>query len=162
MTGKRKRKNSGVGIDFRKAKRKVGKKLPKAQNATDTNIKTRSIHVPNQLAAEGGAVSKRQVTLKELITQAGHYNCKIRRDAFNGLTELFRSSPSELKGQFSSVMYLVGEHICDGDSSVRAVVHSFLVKTVLTSVDDQSISPFVPILLAHVGRSSTLTGISLY
>eukprot|EP00210_Caulerpa_lentillifera_P001527 g1465.t1 len=155
MKFKKKRKNAGVGIDFRKVKRKLGKKLPKAQNATDTNIKTRSIHVPNQLATEGTAVSKRNVTLKELITQAGHYNSKIRRDAFNGLSELFRSNPSELKGQLSSLLHLIGEHVCDGDSSVRAANHLFMMKTIFSSIDLKSVSPFLAILLAQVGSALT-------
>ncbi len=47
-TKKRKAGNPGVGIDFKKVKHKVGKKLPKAQNDTDTNFKARSIHLPSQ------------------------------------------------------------------------------------------------------------------
>ena len=35
-----KRKNNpGVGVDFRRVKQKVGKKLQKARNETDTTIK---------------------------------------------------------------------------------------------------------------------------
>lgn len=34
-----KRKNPGVGVDFRRVKHKVGRKLQKAQNDTDTTIR---------------------------------------------------------------------------------------------------------------------------
>lgn len=69
MKAKRKRsKNAGVGIDFKRAKLKVGKKLPKAQNATDTNFKAQSISLPGQSAftddRAGVAVSDRNLTLK--------------------------------------------------------------------------------------------------
>ena len=65
--GVKKKKNKGVGIDFKKAKHKVGRKLPAAQNATDTTIVSRSITLPGQsVAADRGAapVSQHNLTLK--------------------------------------------------------------------------------------------------
>jgi hypothetical protein len=62
-----KRKNPGVGVDFRKVKHKVGKKLPKAQNETRTDFQARSINLPNQSITQdkaGAAVSERNLTLK--------------------------------------------------------------------------------------------------
>jgi hypothetical protein len=44
MTKKRKRQD-----DFQKVKLKVGKKKPKLENATATNFKTKTIHLPEQL-----------------------------------------------------------------------------------------------------------------
>lgn len=63
----KKRKNPGVGVDFRKVKHKVGKKLPKAQNETRTDFQARSINLPNQSITQdkaGAAVSERNLTLK--------------------------------------------------------------------------------------------------
>ena len=60
-----KRKKAGVGIDFRRVKSKVGKKLPKAQNETDMTFKARSINLPGQSVTEdktGLAVSQRHLT----------------------------------------------------------------------------------------------------
>ena len=62
-----KKKNKGVGVDFKKVKHKVGKKLPQAQNATDTTIKSRSISLPEQsitIDKTGIAVTHRNLTLK--------------------------------------------------------------------------------------------------
>lgn len=45
----------------------VGKKLPRAQNDTDVNFRSRSINLPGQSVTEdraGAAVSSRQLTLK--------------------------------------------------------------------------------------------------
>ena len=36
-----KKKKSAVGADFKRVKSKVGKKLPKAQNATDTSFRSK-------------------------------------------------------------------------------------------------------------------------
>jgi len=73
-----KRKKTGVGIDFRRVKSKVGKKLPKAQNETDMTFKARSIILPGQSLTEdksGLAVSQRNLTTQvgvfSLIEPAG-------------------------------------------------------------------------------------------
>ena len=67
-----KRKNTGVGVDFKRAKHKVGKKLPQAQNATDTTVTSRSIALPNQsiTADKTGLVTttSRNLTLKVRLT----------------------------------------------------------------------------------------------
>lgn len=62
-----KRKNPGVGVDFKRVKHKVGKKLPKAQNDTNTDVKSRAINLPNQSVLQdkdGAAVNQRNLTLK--------------------------------------------------------------------------------------------------
>lgn len=62
-----KRKKPGVGIDFRRVKSKVGKKLPKAQNDTDVTFKSKAINLPGQSLNEdktGQAVSQRNLTLQ--------------------------------------------------------------------------------------------------
>jgi len=62
-----KRKNTGVGVDFKRAKHKVGKKLPQAQNATDTTVVSRSIALKEQSIAldkTGAVVTHRNLTLK--------------------------------------------------------------------------------------------------
>ena len=62
-----KRKKPGVGIDFRRVKSKVGKKLPKAQNDTDVTFKSKAINLPGQSLTEdktGQAVSQRNLTLQ--------------------------------------------------------------------------------------------------
>ena len=49
MGAKSKRKTKLKHQDFQKAKLKVGKKLPKAQNETRTNFKSRAIVIREQL-----------------------------------------------------------------------------------------------------------------
>ena len=65
---KKRKKNPGVGIDFKRAKLKVGKKLPQAENATDTNYKAQSISLPGQGALSEDhsnvPVSDRNLTIK--------------------------------------------------------------------------------------------------
>ena len=66
----KRKKNPGVGIDFKRAKHKVGKKLPQAQNATDTSFKAGSITLNTQSLAvdrEGLAVSNHNLTVKVVL-----------------------------------------------------------------------------------------------
>lgn len=64
--GKKRKANPGVGVDFKRVKHKVGKKLPKAQNDTDVSFRARSIHLPGQLLGEdkGVATNAQNLTLK--------------------------------------------------------------------------------------------------
>ncbi|KIY98602.1 hypothetical protein MNEG_9358 [Monoraphidium neglectum] len=59
--------NPGVGIDFKKVKHKVGKKLPKAQNETRTDFQARAINLPSQSVTvdkAGAAVTSRNLTIQ--------------------------------------------------------------------------------------------------
>lgn len=64
--GKKRAKNAGLGIDFKKAKHKVGKRLPKARNDTNTSFKSKAISLPDQNVGQekGPIVSQRNLTLK--------------------------------------------------------------------------------------------------
>ena len=67
MAAKKRKKNPGVGVDFKRVKHKVGKKLPAAQNATDTSVRAKRINLPSQsLAADkiGTPVSDHNLSLK--------------------------------------------------------------------------------------------------
>lgn len=125
-----KRKKTGVGIDFRRVKSKVGKKLPKAQNETDMTFKAKSINLPSQGLTEdktGLAVSLRNLTtqvgatqpilgccctqpaqapygsprymVQELLSQTTHYSEKVRKEALQGLQQLFLQHPDEVRKQ---------------------------------------------------------------
>ena len=65
-----KRKKAGVGVDFRRVKSKIGKKLPKAQNDTDVTFKSRAINMPGQSVTDdktGQAVTQRNLTLQVTV-----------------------------------------------------------------------------------------------
>lgn len=65
--GFKRKKNAGVGIDFKRVKRKVGRSLPKAQNETDTTIHSQQLVLAEQSVAvdkTGLATTRRKNTLK--------------------------------------------------------------------------------------------------
>ncbi|RVX05998.1 hypothetical protein CK203_018790 [Vitis vinifera] len=92
------KKQQKRGVDFKKIKRKIGRKLPPPNNATNTEIKSKgsglrtlleensprraAIILPEQSVASekaGLAVSKKGLTLKELLQQTSHHNPKVRK-----------------------------------------------------------------------------------
>lgn len=65
MTKKRKRQD-----DFQKVKLKVGKRKPKADNATDVNFRTKGIRLTEQLKKDGtGPTTHRHLNIKVPLLQ---------------------------------------------------------------------------------------------
>eukprot|EP00887_Chlorella_sp_A99_P000463 scaffold17.g463.t1 len=169
----KKKKNAGVGVDFKRVKHRVGKKLPRAQNQTDTTFKSRSISLPQQSVAVdkgGAAVTHRNLTLKltmapvlviptvvvqELLGQCGHYSERVRRDAVAGLAELGRSHPEELCAHASAVVEAAAERVTDGDAGVRGAVRDALASAILPALGAAALEPFALLLMAHVGSAMT-------
>ena len=100
---KAKRKNAGVGVDFARVKRRVGRKLAPADNATDTRVVARRVTLPGQSLAEerGVAVSERNLTLKVCVVVVGGGETRPPRPAIDGVSPL-PSLPSLPRNSSSS------------------------------------------------------------
>lgn len=96
--------------DFHKVKLKVGKKKPKAENSTNVNFKSRSIHLTDQLKRDvSGPTTHRQLGIKVrlhrlilsylswvsyLATPYGHvYNMPLYSPVFQYTVECNHSDP---------------------------------------------------------------------
>ncbi|KAL0042692.1 hypothetical protein WJX79_007939 [Trebouxia sp. C0005] len=153
-----KRKKAGVGIDFRRVKSKVGKKLPKAQNETDMTFKARSINLPGQSVTEdktGLAVSQRNLTTQELLSQTTHYSEKVRKDALTGLQQVFQQHPQEVRKQTNMLLGKLAECIGDIDKGVRAALKELLANVVLPQLKGPLLGPFLPLVMAHLFSALT-------
>ncbi|WVZ90659.1 hypothetical protein U9M48_036941 [Paspalum notatum var. saurae] len=137
---KQKQKQRG-GVDFKKYKHKVGRKLPPPKNATNTEIKSKSIVLPEQsMASErsGMAVNKRGLTLRELLQQTGHYNANVRRAALNGIKDIVVKHPTELKLHKVAIIEKLQERICDTDKVVRESLYSVLQSLIFPSLKEEN------------------------
>ncbi|KAK6139648.1 hypothetical protein DH2020_026612 [Rehmannia glutinosa] len=107
-----------TGVDFKKIKRKIGRKLPPPKNSTNTEIKSKAIVLPEQsIVSEkaGLAVSRKGLTLKELLQQTNHHNAKVRKDALLGIKDVLVHHPVELKLHKLAVIEKLRERIGDDD-----------------------------------------------
>uniref|UniRef100_F6TRF7 Testis expressed 10 n=2 Tax=Ornithorhynchus anatinus TaxID=9258 RepID=F6TRF7_ORNAN len=150
MTKKRKYQE-----DFQKVKLKVGKKKPKLENATDTNFKTKAIHLPEQLKEdETLPTNNRKLNIKDLLSQMHHHNAGVKQSALVGLKDLLTQYPFVIDAHLSSILSEVTAVFTDKDSSVRAAAVR-LLQFLAPKVRTDQITPFFPLVSAHLSSAMT-------
>ncbi|OWM77409.1 hypothetical protein CDL15_Pgr016806 [Punica granatum] len=126
---KKKKQQQKHGVDFKKIKRKVGRKLSAPKNATNIQIKSKAIILPEQSVATekaGSATSKKGLVLDDLLKQTSHYNSKVRRDALTGIKELILKHPGELKAHKFALIEKLSQRIGDEDRLVKETLYELL------------------------------------
>ncbi|TFK01888.1 Testis-expressed sequence 10 protein-like protein [Platysternon megacephalum] len=153
MTKKRKHQE-----DFQKVKLKVGKKKPRLENATDTNFKTKAIHLPEQLKEDGILpTNNRKLNIKDLLSQMHHYSAGVKQSALLGLKELLSQYAFIIDAHLSNILSEVAAVFTDKDSGVR-VAAIRLLQFLAPKIRAEQIAPFFPLVSAHL--SSAMTHIS--
>ncbi|KAK1278529.1 hypothetical protein QJS04_geneDACA022239 [Acorus gramineus] len=151
-------KKQSRGVDFKKIKRKIGRKLPPPKNATNVQIKSKAIVLPEQSLASdrsGLAVSKKGLTLKELLQQSSHHNPKIRKVALIGIRDLALKFRSEIKIHKLAIIQKVRERICDNDAVIREELHNLLKKVIFPILKEDLNGPLVSSIMAYVFNAMT-------
>ncbi|XP_011931211.1 PREDICTED: testis-expressed sequence 10 protein isoform X2 [Cercocebus atys] len=150
MTKKRKRQD-----DFQKVKLKVGKKKPKLQNATPTNFKTKTIHLPEQLKEDGTLpTNNRKLNIKDLLSQMHHYNAGVKQSALLGLKDLLSQYPFIIDAHLSNILSEVTAVFTDKDANVRLAAVQ-LLQFLAPKIRAEQISPFFPLVSAHLSSAMT-------
>lgn len=152
------KKQKKSGIDFKKIKRKLGRKLPPPKNATNTEIKSKAIILPEQTVASekaGLAVNKKGLTLKELLQQTSHYNSKIRKGALLGIRDLFIKYPAELTIHRYAVIEKLRERINDDDKVVRETLYQLLKLVIFPGCKEEKQGLFISLLMGCIFNAMT-------
>ncbi|KAI3713299.1 hypothetical protein L1987_71874 [Smallanthus sonchifolius] len=152
------KKKQKRGVDFKKIKRKVGRKLPPPNNTTNTEVKSKAIILPEQtLASEkaGLAVSKKGLSLKELLQQTSHHNAKVRRDALIGIRDIFLNHPAELKKHRLTVIEKLRERMSDEDKIVRETLFQLLKAVIFPACKEDNQGTFISLMMAYVFNAMT-------
>uniref|UniRef100_A0A131YJS4 Pre-rRNA-processing protein IPI1 n=1 Tax=Rhipicephalus appendiculatus TaxID=34631 RepID=A0A131YJS4_RHIAP len=138
--------------DFQKVKLKVGRKLPKGLNVTDTSFKTKKIVLHDRLSkpATGEPTTTRKLSVQDLISRLHHYNVASRMDALAGLRELGRSHAGAFSPHLKPLLEILGTLCTDKEGTVRQSALKVL-RLVLGSVSSDCLSPFGPLLLSQLG-----------
>ncbi|XP_030606819.1 testis-expressed protein 10 homolog [Archocentrus centrarchus] len=141
--------------DFQKVKLKVGKKKPRADNATNTNFRSKGIFLPEQLKREtSGPTTHRQLGINDLLSQLHHYNANVKHSALLGLKELLSISPSLLEQHLSRLLSEVAAVLTDKDHNVR-VAATRVLRFIAQCVPAERVAPFFPLLSAHLSCAMT-------
>ncbi|XP_024851512.1 testis-expressed protein 10 isoform X1 [Bos taurus] len=150
MTKKRKRQD-----DFQKVKLKVGKKKPRSENATLTNFKTKTIHLPEQLKEDVTLpTNNRKLNIKDLLSQMHHYNAGVKQSALLGLKDLLSQYPYIIDAHLSNILSEVTAVFTDKDANVRLAAVQ-LLQFLAPKIRAEQISPFFPLVSAHLSSAMT-------
>ncbi|KAF9680808.1 hypothetical protein SADUNF_Sadunf06G0159900 [Salix dunnii] len=152
------KKQQKRGIDFKKIKRKMGRKLPPPKNTTNTEIKSKAIVLPEQSVASekaGLAVSKKGLTLKELLQHTSHHNAKVRKDALMGMKDLFLKYPEELKLHRYAVVEKLRERISDDDKTVRENLYQLLKSVIFSGCKEDNQGPVISLMMVYIFNAMT-------
>ncbi|PQM43328.1 uncharacterized protein Pyn_03782 [Prunus yedoensis var. nudiflora] len=158
MAGPKGKKQQKRGVDFKKIKRKIGKKLPPAKNATNTEIKSKAIILPEQSVASekaGLAVNKRGLTLKELLQQTSHYSSKVRKEALLGIKDLFEKYPEELRLHKYAVIEKLRERIGDDDRVAQKTLHELFKSAINAGCKEDNQELFVSLMMPYIFNAMT-------
>ncbi|GFP86523.1 testis-expressed sequence 10 protein [Phtheirospermum japonicum] len=158
------KKHKKGGVDFKKIKRKIGRKLPPPKNATNTEIKSKAIVLPEQsIVAEkaGLAVSKKGLTLKELLQQTSHHNAKVRKDALFGIKDILLNHPVELKLHKLAVIEKLRERIADDDKLVRVKLLELFKLVIFPGCGKDNQGPLVSLMMAYIFNAMTQLSIDV-
>ncbi|KAK6147312.1 hypothetical protein DH2020_018224 [Rehmannia glutinosa] len=141
-----------------KIKRKIGRKLPPPKNSTNTEIKSKAIVLPEQsIVSEkaGLAVSRKGLTLKELLQQTNHHNAKVRKDALLGIKDVLVHHPVELKLHKLAVIEKLRERIGDDDKLVRETLHQLFKSVIFPGCGKDNQGPLVSLMMAYIFNAMT-------
>lgn len=137
--------------DFKRPKRKVGRKAPQSANVTSVAISSRRINMLEQsvLQEKGDAVTHRNLSLQDLMTQMGHYNAHIRQRALQGLRELVQTHASNVLANVSVVLERFLPTFVDEEAIVRDAAVSAWKVLVPALMAGKSLKPFAKLIAVY-------------
>ena len=143
--------------DFAKRKAKVGKRRRAPDNETRPDLRVQKLVLNRQSVAKdvgGQAVSRRHLTVAELLGQLEHHNASVRADALGGLGEILEAHPAEVLGRLGPVLAAVTRRASDAERGVRAGFRA-LLKKLLAAAEARDLQAFLPGMMANVQNAMT-------
>ena len=94
--GQKRKKEEKAKTQLKRSKTSPGHHLPKGTNVTRAEVKVGKIVIPKQVGAASSAgegkrsapVTRRKLTLQDLVAKLGHFSQSVRLDSLEGLKEL--------------------------------------------------------------------------
>ncbi|EFC50262.1 predicted protein [Naegleria gruberi] len=153
-----KRKANAPPKDFKKEKKKVGRKL-KPTNYTNIEFKTKGIYMAHQNlrtvdTLESNWVTSRNIGLQDIFPKLKHYNVKTVVSAMKSLLELVTLHPIVLKVYLGKILNEISHLLLMGEDEIHAALYNFLSYS-LPKISSASITPFISLLMAYLTSGMT-------
>ncbi|KAF6159856.1 hypothetical protein GIB67_032940 [Kingdonia uniflora] len=145
------------GVDFKKIKKKIGRRLPPPKNTTKTEIKSKAIVLPEQslVADRTGLAQSSGLTLKELLQLTSHTNVKSRIRALTCIRELLLKNQPELKLHKLAIIEKLRERITDDDKKVCETLYELLESVIFPGIKEETPGPFTSLIMAYIFNAMT-------
>ena len=151
MSRKRK-KEDRAKTQFKKPKTAPGRHLPKGTNETRTEFKVAQIVIPGQrgeaASPSSGPRTSKKLGLKDVLGKLGHFSQSVRSDGVQGLKELVVVS-GLISSNLARVLDCLVPLCQDKERKIRQETVA-LLGSVLRQVSPAQLSPFHPLLAAHL------------
>jgi pre-rRNA-processing protein IPI1 len=139
--------------DFKRPKRKVGRRAAPAANVTSVGITSRRINLLEQslLQDKAGAaqLTRRNLALPELLAQAGHYNAHVRQRALQGLRELAaQETAANLRANASVLLERFLPTLLDEEAVVREA--AVMAWKAMLPVLRSALAPFATLVATYL------------
>ncbi|GFY87094.1 ARM repeat superfamily protein [Actinidia rufa] len=108
-----------------------------------------------KIKRKGLAVSKKGLTLKELLQQTSHHNPKVRKDALIGVRDILLKYPTELRSHKLAIIEKLRERISDDDKVVRETLYQLLKSVVFPVCKEDTQGPFISLMMAYIFNAMT-------
>ncbi|CAL5410752.1 unnamed protein product [Camellia sinensis] len=155
------KKQQQRGVDFKKIKRKIGRKLPPPKNATNTEIKSKesamlwimSSHYPSRAECnirKGGFGSEQK---RFDIERASSAN--ISSQFQSPKRDIFLKYPTELRLHKLAVIEKLRERISDDDKLVRETLYQLLKSVIFPTCKEDNQGPFISLMMAYIFNAMT-------
>ncbi|ORX53017.1 hypothetical protein BCR36DRAFT_369273 [Piromyces finnis] len=140
-----------------KQKLKVGKKKLAPSTQTDISFKSKAIYIPDQGITEEKkkeVTNSRNLTLKELLVQVKHYSSVTRKDALNGIKEIYTNYPDEIFLNLGTIFEKTIPVLVDKEPDVRLALLQFF-KALIPDLKQDQIKPFMSVFMAYLCSAMT-------
>lgn len=138
--------------DFKRPKRKVGRKAPQAANVTSVGITSRRINLLEQSVLQDkgdAATTHRNLTLHDLLQQIGHYNAHIRQRAVQGLRELAQLHASNVLANVSVLLDRFLPTFVDEEAIVREAAVATWKVLIPVLHEGKTLKPFAKLIAVY-------------
>lgn len=138
--------------DFKRPKRKVGRKAPQAANVTSVGITSRRINLLEQSVLQDkadAATTHRNLTLHDLLQQIGHYNAHIRQRAVQGLRELAQLHVSNVLANVSVLLDRFLPTFVDEEAIVRDAAVATWKVLISVLLEGKTLKPFAKLIAVY-------------